>query len=67
MKLYYAPGACSRAPHILLHELGLSHEVAKVDLKDKTIDGGGSCLDVNPKGSVPTLELEGLLKEELAD
>ncbi|MEO7564981.1 MAG: glutathione transferase GstA [Sphingomicrobium sp.] len=58
MKLYYSPGACSQAPHILLHELGLSHDVAKVDLKAKTLEDGSSFLDVNPKGAVPALELD---------
>ena len=58
MKLYYSPGACSQAPHILLHEIGLSHDAAKVDLKDKTLEDGRSYLEVNPKGSVPALELD---------
>lgn len=58
MKLYYSPGACSQAPHILLHELGLSHDVAKVDLKTKTLEDGTSYLEVNPKGAVPALELD---------
>ena len=58
MKLYYAPGACSQAPHILLHEIGLSHDAAKVDLRDKTLEDGRSYLEVNPKGSVPALELD---------
>lgn len=58
MKLYYSPGACSQAPHILLHELGLSHDAERVDLKSKILESGGSYLDVNPKGSVPALELD---------
>lgn len=58
MKLYYSPGACSQAPHILLHETGLSHDAARVDLKSKTVEDGRSYLDVNPKGSVPALELD---------
>jgi glutathione S-transferase len=57
MKLYYSPGACSQAPHILMHELGLSHDAAKVDLKAKKLEDGSSYLDVNPKGAVPALEL----------
>lgn len=58
MKLYYAPGACSQAPHILLHEIGLSHDAARVDLKSHSLSGGASYYDVNPKGSVPALELD---------
>ena len=58
MKLYYSPGACSQAPHILLHEIGLSHDSAKIDLKAKTVEGGGNFLAINPKGSVPVLELD---------
>ena len=58
MKLYYSPGACSQAPHILLHELGLSHDAERVDLKSKVTESGRSYLEVNPKGAVPAVELD---------
>jgi glutathione S-transferase len=58
MKLYYSPGACSQAPHILLHETGLGHDAARVDLRAKTLEDGSSYLDVNPKGAVPALQLD---------
>ena len=58
MKLYYSPGACSQAPHILLHEIGLDHEVAKVDLRSKTLEDGSDYLAINPKGAVPALQLD---------
>jgi len=58
MKLYYSSGACSQAPHILLHEIGLDHDAARVDLKAKTLEDGGDYLAVNPKGAVPALELD---------
>src|SRR6476661_8147500 len=58
MKLYYSPGACSQAPHILLHELGLHHDAERVDLKAKTVEDGGDYLKVNPKGAVPALQLD---------
>jgi glutathione S-transferase len=57
MLLYYSPGACSQAPHILLHEIGLSHDAARVDLRSKMLEDGSSYLEVNPKGSVPALRL----------
>jgi glutathione S-transferase len=58
MILYYSPGACSQAPHILLHEIGLDHDAKRVDLKAKTLEDGSDYLKVNPKGAVPALELE---------
>ncbi|HVK62032.1 MAG TPA: glutathione transferase GstA [Bdellovibrionales bacterium] len=56
MTLFFSPGACSFAPHIVLHELDLKHQAQKVDLRAKTWSGG-DYLKVNPKGYVPTLEL----------
>src|SRR6476661_3819563 len=58
LTLYYSPGACSQAPHILLHEIGLDHDAKRVDLKAKTLEDGSDYLKVNPKGAVPALQLE---------
>src|SRR6185503_1908703 len=58
LTLHYSPGACSQAPHILLHEIGLDHDAKRVDLKAKTLEDGSDYLKVNPKGAVPALELE---------
>ena len=41
-----------------MHEIGLDHDAARVDLKTKIIEDGRSYLQVNPKGSVPALELD---------
>ena len=57
MKLYYAPGACSLASHILALEAGLPLDLVKVDLKAKKAEDGGDYLAVNSKGYVPTLLL----------
>jgi glutathione S-transferase len=58
MILYYSPGACSQAPHILLHEIGLSHDARRVDLKNKVLEDDSSYLEINPKGAVPALQLD---------
>jgi glutathione S-transferase len=58
MKLYYSTGSCSLAPDIALHEAGVKFDREKVDLKQKVTETGANYRDVNPKGSVPALELD---------
>ena len=57
MKLYYSPGACSQAAHILLHETELPHESEVVDIRAKRTAGGEDYLTINPKGAVPALQI----------
>ena len=57
MKLFYAPGACSLSPHIVLNEAGLSFDKVKVDTKSKAMPDG-DYRSVNPLGYVPALELD---------
>ena len=57
LTLYYAPGACSIASHIVLEESGESYERRRVDL------AGGEqrtpeYLKINPLGRVPVLRLD---------
>lgn len=56
MKLYYSPGACSLAPHIVLNEIGQPYDLEKVDLGEKKTETGADFNAVNAKGYVPTLE-----------
>jgi len=58
MKLYYAPGACSLSPHIVLREAGLPVELVKVDLRAKKTEGGEDFSTINSKGSVPVVKLD---------
>ncbi len=58
MKLYYAPGACSLAPHIVIREAGLDIALERVDLPAKRTETGRDYLSVNPMGAVPALELD---------
>lgn len=58
MKLYFSPGACSLAVHIVLNESGLPFVLERVDLSSHRTAGGGDYRAINPKGQVPLLELE---------
>lgn len=58
MKLFFKPGSCSMASHIVLEELGISYETEKVDLKTKITETGTNYLTINPKGYVPALQLD---------
>jgi glutathione S-transferase len=57
MKLYYMPGACSLATHILLREAGIPVELERVG-RDKKTEHGENFLNVTPKGYVPALRME---------
>jgi glutathione S-transferase len=58
MKLYYAPGVCSLAPHIVLREAGYEFELEKVNLKTKRTEFGEDFSALNDKSSVPFLVLD---------
>jgi glutathione S-transferase len=58
MKLYYAPGACSLATRISLHEAGIAADFERVDIKAKVTERGDDYTALNPKGSVPMLVLD---------
>src|SRR6516225_9934946 len=57
LTLYYAPGACSMAAHIVLEEGGEKYEPRKVDLAggEQRTD---AYLKINPQGRVPALGLD---------
>jgi len=66
IKLYFSPGACSLAPHIVLEELGIAYEAVLISLNDgehKRAD----YLKINPMARVPALNVDGkVLTENVA-
>lgn len=58
MKLYYMPGACSLAPHIVANEAGIALDLVRVDGKTKKTEADQDFLATNPNGYVPTLVLD---------
>jgi glutathione S-transferase len=58
MKLYYSPGACSLAPHIVAREAGVTLDLEKVDLAAHKLADGSNYYDVNPRGYVPAIRVK---------
>lgn len=57
MKLFYSPGACSLASHIILEEIGLPYETEAVHLGTKKTATDADYLAINPRGAVPALQI----------
>ncbi len=58
LKLYYAPGACSFAPHMVLEELGFEYATERLNLAAGD-QRKPEYLELNPMGRVPTLVVDG--------
>jgi glutathione S-transferase len=58
MKLYFSPGACSLAPHIVLNETDLPFELVPANLRAHQLSDGSDYYAVTSKGQVPLLELD---------
>ncbi|CAM4261037.1 glutathione transferase GstA [Kerstersia similis] len=58
MKLYYMPGACALAPHIVANELGIKLDLIRVSMSTKQTEHGEDFLAINPNGYVPALVLD---------
>ena len=58
MKLYLTPHACSLAVDIVARELEIPLALEWVDVRAKKLRDGSDYYAVNPKGQVPTLQLD---------
>ncbi|NGQ92012.1 glutathione transferase GstA [Rhodobacter sp. HX-7-19] len=57
MKLYFSPGACSLASHIVLAESGAEFSIERADIRAKTTESGADFAAISPRGAVPVLVL----------
>jgi glutathione S-transferase len=62
-KLFYSPGSCALASHIVLEEVGAANTAARIDFS-KSEQRSPEYLTINPKGRVPALVTDdGILTE----
>ena len=71
LKLYFAPGSSSMAPHIALHEVGALHEIGTA-FETQALSFANkdhqkpAYLAINPEGKIPTLLIDGRRLTEVA-
>src|SRR5262245_40054574 len=62
--LYYSPGSCSLAPHIVLNEIGQPFELRKFATAERA-NYSPEYLAVNPKGRIHALQIDGFVLTEV--
>ena len=58
VRFYYAPGACSLAPHILLRETGVKFDAIALRSSGTRVDFPEEFRRINPKMRVPVISLD---------
>jgi glutathione S-transferase len=61
--LYYSPGSCSLAVHIVLNEIGQPFALKKFATAERA-NYSAEYLALNPKGRIPTLQIDGFVLTE---
>jgi glutathione S-transferase len=61
--LYYSPGSCSLAPHIVLRDVGADFALARVPVAERATYTP-EYLRINPKARVPALAIDGFVVSE---
>lgn len=65
VRLYYAPGACSLASHIVIEEVGVPYETVRLNLAEGD-QRKPDYLKINPRGRVPACVVDGKVITENA-
>jgi glutathione S-transferase len=66
IRLYYSPGACSMAPHIVAREASIPIDLVRVHLDRQTTENTEDYREINPRGYVPALQIDGEVHTEVA-